>query len=80
VDNHSSSFDLAQTISGAGGYCISAKNSTDWHTKAYFDTADYKGTYDVLIGSFFGAPYYPAAGISDWLLCPSDVPIGEGKP
>lgn len=77
VNNHSSSFDLAQAITGAGGYRLLVRNSTDWHTKEYYDTADYKGTYDILIGSFFGKSYYPAAGLNDWLMCPGGQERGD---
>ena len=70
VDNHSSSFDFAQAISGAGGYRLLVINSTDWHTKEYLETAEYNGTYDILLGSFFGTPYYPEAELGDWLVCP----------
>ena len=77
VDNHSSSFDLAQEMTGAGGYCLLARNRTDWHTKEYADTAEYNGTYGLIISSFFGEPYYPAAGIEDWLLCPGDEKAGS---
>jgi hypothetical protein len=82
VDNHSASFDLAQELEGAGGYRLSVWNSTGRHTKEYYDTADYKGTLELLVGSFIGEPYYPAAGVNDWLRCPNgqewgDVIIGE---
>jgi hypothetical protein len=77
VDNHSSSFDLAQELTGAGGYYLLARNSTDWHTKEYVNTADYNGTYELIISSFLGEPYYPAAGIEDWLLCPGDEKAGS---
>jgi uncharacterized protein with GYD domain len=77
VDNHSSSFDLAQAITGAGGYRLLVRNSTDWHTKEYYDTADYSGTLELLIGSFFGKSYYPAAGIGDFLQCPWGSTFGD---
>ena len=69
VDNHSSSFDFAQAILGAGGYRLLVRNSTDWHTKEYLETAEYNGTYNIILGSFFGAPYYPEAHLDDWLVC-----------
>ena len=70
VDNHSSSLDFAQAILGAGGYRLLVRNSTDWHTKEYLETAEYNGTYDIVLGSFFGTPYYPKSELCGWLDCP----------
>jgi hypothetical protein len=72
ADNHTSSFDLISEVHKCGGYRLKALNMTDWHTKEYLDQADYCGNYTVELSSFFGTPYYPAAGIEDWLLCPGD--------
>lgn len=80
VDNHSASFDLASAVTGEGGYRLLVRNSTDWHTKEYYDTADYKGTLELLIGSFIGAPYYPAAGLGEeWLICPNGQEWGTNR-
>ena len=79
VDNHSASFDLAQVVTGAGGYRLLVRNSTDWHTKEYYDTANYKGSMELLIGSFIGEPYYPAAGLGGWLDCPHGPTFADYK-
>jgi len=70
ADNSTASFDLAQNMSGAGGYRILVLNSSNYHVKEYIDTARYLGDYELLISNWIGCDAYPGAGEEDWLFCP----------
>lgn len=69
-DNHTSSFDLVSNVYECGKYKLMALNSSDAHTKEYMDRADFCGNFTLELCSFFGSPYYPAAGVEEWLSCP----------
>lgn len=76
--NHTSQFDLIQEVYEGGRYKLAAKNLSDRHIYTYLDKADYCGNYTLELSSFFGTPYWPAAGCDDYLSCPGGASWNTG--
>lgn len=72
ADNCSASFDLAQELSGIGGYKLMVLNESNSRVKEYLDKGSYTGDFKaIIISNYMGSCSYPASELDeDWLICP----------